>query len=330
MSKETTCGRRRLRLLAALLLTALMLCLWPADRSAQAAMKNKTVKNVTQAAEVLSDIRTMNGHLIIKNYKSFTALYVKLLKTCKVGSYGSYYWGHLATNLRINIHAYGTKGAYLTWVSSMTPKTFGDEDYIRAQADKLIKKLNLRSGTAAQKAYRLWVWIQENITYGGSTVNGQTADSFFRYHKTVCAGAAAAYAYILNRVGVKCIPLPIEDAHHECCYVYVAGAWYIVDPTPETTPGTPNVAAVYARFLTTPDLYMVDMSSSPSFTTKTFQKAFPVAKRRYAMAKILRKYKNVDYEPGQIIFATDNSGKWYYASDRSQVDDDAIYSELLL
>lgn len=269
------------------------------------------VAGPAQAARRLSKIRSLNGKLYVRNWVGFDIFYVTLLKRCKVGTYGNYYWGHLAVNLQARIQKWGSCGAVLSWNTDLTPYTFGNEAYIKKQADRLIRRLDLKKGKSSERAFRLWLYIQENVSYGGDLLQSQTADSFFRNKRTVCAGAAAAYAYIMNRVGIPCIPLPIEGVDHECCYIRIGRKWYIVDPTPPDTPAFPDLSRIYGSFLTTNPLYSLDVTSSPSFSSQVFQEAFPASETHYPLAKLLRDVSSDSGSTGGSFLPA--SGTWIYA-----------------
>lgn len=297
------------------------------------------VAGPAQAVRRLSRIRSLNGKLYVRNWVGFDIFYVSLLRRCKVGTYRSYYWGHLAVNLQARIQKWGNNGAVLSWNTGLTPYTFGNEAYIRKQADRLIRKLNLRKGKSSERAFRLWLYIQENVSYGGELLQSQTADSFFRDKRTVCAGAAAAYAYIMNRVGIPCIPLPMEGVDHECCYIRIGRKWYIVDPTPPDRPAFPDLNRIYGSFLTTNQLYSRDVTTSPSFSSQVFQKAFPASVTHYPLAKLLgdvsRDRENAGGAGSSFLPA---SGTWIYAMPSGDsvwwmtglsVPDEAIWAEQL-
>lgn len=63
--------------------------------------------------------------------------------------------------------------------------------------------------------------------------SGQTIVDALVYHRSVCAGYARAYQYLLKQVGVPCTYVTGQAAgeNHAWCVTFLDGNWYHVDPT---------------------------------------------------------------------------------------------------
>ena len=250
---------------------------------------DKTVNGNAAAAAAMKDIKSWRYGLYIRNGQNSDSLILSLIRNVKVGSYPSSYWGHYAVQIKNNYYRVkGTKD----YILRVDPGIFfnGSESYYQSESRKLIKKLNLRSGSTVSKVYRLFTYIKENITYNlADAANEQTPYTLFRYKRSVCAGASGAFCYILNMVGVRCIPITVPWLEHEICMVKINNSWFVCDPTPTNPKGTPSLAEYFAYFLTDINTYRIlngkDFRAKASyFTSSEFNKYFPISTKRYKLS----------------------------------------------
>lgn len=89
---------------------------------------------------------------------------------------------------------------------------------------------------AAQKALVIHDYLLSNSYYADDDKNiAHSAYGIFYNRRTVCAGYALAYSYILNKLGIPCQYMYSESMAHAWNVVQIDGSWYQCDLTWDDT-----------------------------------------------------------------------------------------------
>ena len=104
----------------------------------------------------------------------------------------------------------------------------------KAKVNKIVKSLKkkCKGKSQVEKARIIHDYVCSTATYKQSKYD-QTAYGILVQHKAVCAGYAAAYKLLCDRLGVKCICVAgyVNGVGHELNYVKIKGKYYLVDCT---------------------------------------------------------------------------------------------------
>ncbi|KAH0793713.1 kyphoscoliosis peptidase [Histomonas meleagridis] len=86
--------------------------------------------------------------------------------------------------------------------------------------------------TDYEKLVAIWIWIRDNIEYGGVGQNGNSAYDAIVDHKVVCQGYSAISSLFFNREGIEGIAvIGITTSDHAWNWVYFGEDWYAYDNT---------------------------------------------------------------------------------------------------
>ncbi len=105
---------------------------------------------------------------------------------------------------------------------------------IEAAANEFLASLP-SDASAYQKVRRTYEYIIKNTDYSTNASQNQNIQSVFLYHKSVCAGYAKAFQYLLNKAGVPCYyvygSIAGNNAAHAWNLVRIGDTYTYVDTT---------------------------------------------------------------------------------------------------
>lgn len=191
------------------------------------------IKNGIQPLTMSEVNKVMN---IVSHLPRTTFEVGNMFPTPYVGSTGLYNF-NLASGVDISIYSNFAKGD--TYQKTLQEVNY-DSSKILANIKPNMNEYQIIA--TIEKAY------SKDYIYDGSegSLYSQSMLGTFISHKSVCAGIAQGMSYLLNRVGIECIPAVgfavagQPDTMHEWDYVDIYGKWYLIDNTWQTTSGTFN------------------------------------------------------------------------------------------
>lgn len=103
---------------------------------------------------------------------------------------------------------------------------------VEAAADSWVASLPA-GATTYDKVCSAYEWVINNTDYDETSEQNQNIQSVFLGHRSVCAGYAKAFQYLLRRVGIPCayVTGQIEAGAHAWDLVEIDGTYTYVDPT---------------------------------------------------------------------------------------------------
>ena len=112
-----------------------------------------------------------------------------------------------------------------------------NRDFLRTQleaaADECISRID-PDGSDYQKIKQVYEYLIDMVDYDGSSPDNQNIQSALLNHRSVCAGYAKAFQYILHRMGMFCTYVTgstVSGGDHGWNIVRIDGNYYHVDVT---------------------------------------------------------------------------------------------------